>query len=194
VLAFAERAGLRAERRRLVGMARGAALEVGAGTGLNLEHYGSAVTRLVLLEPDVHMARRLRARAARARPAAEVVRGVAERLPFADASFDTVVVTAVLCTVPDPAGALAEIARVLRPGGLLLFGEHVRSQDPRLAAWQDRLRPLWRLLGDGCEPNRRTLEAIEASPLRVDWVRRGRVPGAPAIVRPMIVGAARREG
>jgi SAM-dependent methyltransferase len=194
LLAVAQRAGLRAERRRLVGLARGATIEIGAGTGLNLEHYGSAVTRLVLVEPDRRMARRLRARAARDWPGAEIVHEVAARLPFADAGFDTAVVTAVLCTVADPTAALAEIARVLRPGGLLLFGEHVRSEDPRLAAWQDRLRPLWRLLADGCEPNRRTLAAIEASPLRLEWVRRGRVPGAPPIVRPMIAGAARREG
>jgi ubiquinone/menaquinone biosynthesis C-methylase UbiE len=192
VMAAAERAGLRDERRGLVALARGATVEIGAGTGRNLEHYGPEVTRLVLVEPDQHMARPLRRRAALARPDAEIVRAVAARLPFADASFDTAVVTAVLCTVPDQTAALAEIWRVLRPGGALLFGEHVRSDDPRLAAWQDRLLPLWRLLGDGCEPNRRTLEAIEGSPLRVDWVRRGSVPGAPAIVRPMIVGAALR--
>jgi SAM-dependent methyltransferase len=192
-MAVADRAGLRDERRRLVGRARGATVEIGAGTGRNLEHYGPAVTTLVLVEPDPHMARRLRARAGRARPGAEIVRAVAARLPFPDASFDTAVVTAVLCTVPDQREALAEIARVLRPGGTLLFGEHVRSDDPRLAAWQDRVRPLWRRLADGCEPNRRTLAAIEGSPLRLEWVRRGRVPGAIPIVRPMIVGAALRR-
>jgi SAM-dependent methyltransferase len=122
--------------------------------------------------------------------AAEVIDAPAERLPFPDASFDTAVVTLVLCSVPNQEVALAEIARVLKPNGRLLFIEHVRSGDPKLAKRQDRIRPLYNLVG--CNPNRETLAAIEASGLKVESVRHGEVPKAPKVERPMIVGAARR--
>ena len=121
-----ETAGLSRERQRLLAQATGETIEVGAGTGLNLAHYPDAVTRLVLTEPDRHMARRLRRRAAAVRPDAEILDPPAAQLPFPDASFDTAVATFVLCSVPDPGAALNEIARVLRPGGRLLFVEHVR--------------------------------------------------------------------
>src|SRR5438045_2861428 len=110
-----EEAGLREERRQLLAAAEGATLEIGAGTGLNLAHYPAAVTRLVLAEPDEHMRRRLARRMAEARPSAEIVEAGVERLPFPDASFDTVVVTFVLCSVPEQKAALAEVARVLKP-------------------------------------------------------------------------------
>jgi SAM-dependent methyltransferase len=119
-----------------------------------------------------------------------VIDATAAQLPFRDASFDTVVVTFVLCSVPDPDAALAEIARVLRPDGQLLFAEHVRSDDPALAAKQDREPFPYKLMG--CHPGRATLDTITASPLLVEDVRRGEVPKAPKIERPMISGAARR--
>jgi len=184
----AETAGLTMERRRLLAQASGETIEIGAGTGLNLAHYPDAVTRLVLVEPDRHMARRLRRRVAEIRPDAEVREASAARLPFPDASFDTAAVTFVLCSVPDPSLALAEISRVLRPGGRLLFAEHVRSQDPAVAAKQDHAPFLYKLMG--CHPNRATLDTIAASPLRVENVRHGEVPRAPAIERPMITGTA----
>ena len=174
-----EAAGMREERRQLL-----------AGTGLNLEHYPEAVTRLVLAEPDQHMRRRLRRRVDALDRAAEVIDAPAERLPFPDATFDTAVVTLVLCSVPDQEAALAEIARVLTPNGRLLFIEHVRSDDPKMARRQDRIRPLYNLVG--CNPNRETLAAIEASALRVESVRHGEVPKAPKVERPMIVCTARR--
>ena len=186
-----EAAGLREERRRLLAAAEGATIEIGAGTGLNLEHYPEAVTRLVLAEPDRHMASRLRRRAAELGRAAEVIDAPAERLPFADATFDTAVVTLVLCSVPHQEVALAEIARVLKPHGLLLFLEHVRSDDPAVARRQDRIKPLYRTMA-GCNPNRDTLAAIESSTLTVESVRHGEVPKAPSFGRPMIVGSARR--
>jgi SAM-dependent methyltransferase len=96
----------------------------------------------------------------------------------------------VLCTVDDPEAAVAEVARVLKPGGRLIFLEHVRAQDPGLAKWQDRLHPLWVRFGHGCHCNRPTLDTIEASPLRVESHRRGRIPKAPPIVRPLITGMA----
>lgn len=184
-----EKAGLSEERRRLLAQAAGRTIEVGAGTGLNLTHYPESVTRLVLTEPEPPMARRLRRRVATARPDAEVLEADAEHLPFPDDSFDTAVVTFVLCSVPDPGAALTEIARVLRPGGRLLFAEHVRSDDPVVAAKQDRPPFPYRMIG--CHPNRATLDAIAASPLLVEDVRHGEVPKAPRIERPMIAGTAR---
>ena len=159
-----EAAGMREERRQLLASADGATIEIGAGTGLNLEHYPDAVTRLVLAEPDRHMRRRLGKRVDGLDRKAEVVDASAERLPFPDATFDTAVVTLVLCSVPDQEAALAEIARVLKPNGRLLFIEHVRSDDPKVAKRQDRIRPVYNLVG--CNPNRDTLAAIETSALR----------------------------
>ena len=137
-----EAAGMREERRQLLAGAEGVTIEVGAGTGLNLDHYPQAVTRLVLAEPDRHMRRRLRRRVDALDRAAEVIDASAERLHFPDATFDTAVVTLVLCSVPNQEVALAEIARVLRPDGRLLFIEHVRSGEPKVAKRQDRFRPL----------------------------------------------------
>ncbi len=186
-----EAAGIRGERHELLAHAHGATIEIGAGTGLNLEHYPGSVTRLVLSEPDEHMRRRLAHRADALRPAAEVIDAGAEGLPFADATFDTAVVTWVLCSVPDQRVALREIARVLKPDGRLLFLEHVRSDDPQVARRQDRIRPVYSCLS-GCNPNRETLAAIEASGFEVESVRHGEVPKAPTFERPMIVGSARR--
>jgi ubiquinone/menaquinone biosynthesis C-methylase UbiE len=184
-----EEAGIREERRRLLVEAQGATIEIGAGTGLNVQHYPAAVTRLVLAEPDRHMRVRLGRRVEQLFPTAEIVDAASDRLPFADATFDTAVVTFVLCSVPDQHDALREIARVLKPSGRLLFLEHVRSDDPGVAKWQDRMRPLYNVVG--CNPNRATLAAIEASPLEIESVTHGEVPKAPKVERPLIVGIAR---
>ena len=194
LMAGTERAGLADRRARLVAGARGTTLELGAGTGLNLRHYPAAVTDLVLAEPDRHMARRLRERLAKAGRPAEVAEAPAERLPFEDGRFDTVVVTLVLCTVQDPAQALEEIARVLKPGGRLLFLEQVRAPDgARLSRWQDRLERPWGWFGGGCHPNRDTVAALEASPLSVESADPGELPKAPPIVRPLVAGVAVRD-
>jgi ubiquinone/menaquinone biosynthesis C-methylase UbiE len=185
-----EAAGLREERRQLLASAEGATIEIGAGTGLNLDHYPDAVTRLVLTEPDKFMRRKLGERVGSSGRAAEIVDAPVESLPFPDGTFDTAVVTYVLCSVPSQEAALAEIARVLKPGGRLLFLEHVRSADPKVAKSQDRIRPLYNIVG--CNPNRATLAAIEASTLTVESVKHGEVPKAPKVERPMIVGTARR--
>lgn len=190
VLASSEAAGLAERRHDLLAPARGATIELGAGTGLNLEHYPPAVTELVLVEPSEHMARKLGARVAASGRSVRVVRAGAERLPFEDGRFDTAVATLVLCTIPDPEAALAEVARVLRPGGRLLFLEHVRSDEDGVARWQDRLERPWGFLADGCHPNRDTLAALERSPLTVEAVQRGRMPKAAPILRPMISGTA----
>jgi len=185
-----ERAGLAGQRTELLACATGATIEIGAATGLNLRHYPPTVTRLVLTEPEAGMTRRLRRRAAELWRSAEVVAATAEHLPFPDASFDTAVATFVLCSVADEQQALAEIARVLAPGGQLLFLEHVRSADPQIAAKQDKMPFPYSLLG--CHPNRDTLREINESPLSVESARSGEVPKAPMIERPMIVGIARR--
>jgi len=188
-----EEAGLRQMRREVLAGAEGRVLELGAGTGVNLDLYPEAVEDLVLVEPDPHMAKRLRPKLAESGRAARVVEAPAERLPFEDSSFDTVVATLVLCTIPDPAAALAEAARVLEPGGRLLFVEHVRSEDPGLARWQDRLEKPWRFLGDGCHCNRDTVATIAASRFELAEVERGRMPKAPPIVTPLARGSAIRS-
>jgi SAM-dependent methyltransferase len=190
--AASEEAGLRDRRAELVAEASGRTLELGAGTGLNLDHYPDAVTKLVLTEPFEPMARRLRERAAKARLDVEVVEAPAESLPFADGSFDTVVTTLVLCTVDDLSASLTEVDRVLAPGGRLLFLEHVRSKDPALARRQDRFERPWGFIGHGCHPNRDTVGAIAGSPLELGAVRDERVPKAAAIVSPMAIGSARK--
>ena len=187
--AGSERAGLAAQRRRLLAPARGRVLEVGAGTGLNLEHYPVGVTELVLSEPEEPMRRRLEQRVARTTRPASVVAAPAERLPFPDASFDTVVATLVLCTVDEPARALQELRRVLRPGGSLLFLEHVRADDPALARWQQRLARPWRI-ACGCRCDQPTVALIEAAPFRLDYVERGELPKAPSLARPLASGRA----
>jgi len=185
-----EAAGLADRRRALLTHARGRVLELGAGTGLNLAHYPPGIEQLVLTEPEEPMLRLLRARAAGHRPPATVVAAPAERLPFADASVDTVVATLTLCTVDDLAAALREVRRVLVPGGRLLFLEHVRAGDARQARWQDRLHPLWKRIAHGCHCNRATLAAIEAAALDVQDVEHARMPRAPRIVEPLVVGIA----
>jgi ubiquinone/menaquinone biosynthesis C-methylase UbiE len=187
-----EDAGLREMRRETLRAAHGRTIDLGAGTGANLGLFPEAVTELVLAEPDPHMLKKLQAKMGDGGADVSVVEASAEQLPFEDSSFDTAVFTLVLCTVPNPAAALAEAARVLRPGGRLLFVEHVRSEEPGLARWQDRLERPWRFLGDGCHCNRDTVANIEASPLTVDRVERGRLPKAPPLVRPLVRGSAIR--
>lgn len=188
-LQASEEAGLRDMRASLLADARGRVVEIGAGTGANLGLYPAGVD-LVLTEPDPHMTKRLRVKAAAGGESAEVLEAPAERLPLDDDSADTAVVTLVLCTVPDPVAALAEISRVLRPGGRLLFLEHVRSVEPGLVRWQDRLERPWRFFADGCYCNRDTVATIAASPLTVDRLERGALPKAAPIVRPLVSGSA----
>jgi len=182
-----KRLGMRDRRRDLLAGAHGRVLEIGAGTGLNLSHYPDAVEELVLAEPDAGMAARIDAAAAPVR--ASVVTSPAEELPFEDASFDTVVSTMVLCTVEDLEAALGEIRRVLKPGGRLLFVEHVRSDSPRLARWQDRLAGPWAGFAAGCRCDRPTLERISER-FRVESVERGTWRGMPAVVHPLVIGEA----
>jgi ubiquinone/menaquinone biosynthesis C-methylase UbiE len=193
IMASVQKRGFDDRRAALARQATGRTIEIGAGTGLNLEHYPAAVTDLTLTEPGPHMSRRLaeRVRAVN-RPNTTVVQAPGESLPFEDDVFDTALATLVLCTAPDPDKVLREIARVLKPGGRFLFIEHVRSDDPGVAKWQDRWIHVWPYLADGCHCNRDTRAAIERSPLQLADadVDTGKLNGAPPIVRPLIVGSA----
>ncbi|HVW45747.1 MAG TPA: class I SAM-dependent methyltransferase [Solirubrobacterales bacterium] len=188
-----EENGLGQMRADLLAGARGRVIEVGAGTGANLDLYGAGVEDLTLVEPDPHMGARLREKLADrgGNPIpARLVAAPAEALPFGDDTFDTAVATLVLCTIPDPVGAIAELARVLAPGGRLLFIEHVRAEDPSSARRQDRLEKPWRFLADGCHCNRDTEASLRASAFTVETIEHGKMPKAAPIVRPLIRGTA----
>ena len=190
-MAGPEKAVLRRHREALVARATGSVLEIGGGTGANLPFYRGDLAELVITEPEEPMARRLERKLAGSALQARVVRAPAEQLPFEDASFDFVVSTLVLCTVDDPARALTEINRVLKPDGKLVFLEHVRSDDPTLARWQDRLEGVQVRIGHGCHPNRATLENIERASFTIAELEHDRLRKAPPIVRPLIAGVAR---
>ncbi len=186
--------GLRETRREVLREATGRTLDVGSGTGANLRLYPVQVSELVLAEPDPHMREVLREKLlAEGRANTELVPARAEALPFPDSSFDSVALTMVLCTIPDPDAALAEAARVLKPGGKLLFMEHVRSEDPGFARLQDRLERIWRFFADGCHCNRDSLSTIESSTFEVETFKRGNMPMAPLIIRPLVYGRAVRN-
>jgi len=184
-----EEAGLRETRREVLAAASGRTIDIGAGTGANLGLF-PAGTEVVMAEPDPHMTKRLREKLAEAEAGVELVEAGAEGLPFEDDSFDTAVFTLVLCTVPDPHAALAEAARVLKPGGRLLFVEHVRAEQPGTARWQDRLEKPWKFFADGCHCNRDTVANIESSPLTLEQVQRGELPKSPPITKPLAWGRA----
>ncbi len=182
--------GMRRRRADLLARAHGQVMEIGAGTGLNLPHYPAGLDRLVLTEPDPAMAARLRSRVRRSGRTAAVVEAPADRLPVADGSIDTVVSTMVLCTVPDPAAALAEIARVLSPEGRLLFCEHVLSHSDKAAAHQRRWADPWAAFAMGCRCDRELLQDIGAA-LTLDDVAESAWRGMPTHMRPLVIGSAR---
>jgi ubiquinone/menaquinone biosynthesis C-methylase UbiE len=188
-MATTEKAGLRAFRDRLLAGAHGDVLEIGGGTGANLPRYGPAVTSLTITEPQPAMLRRLQRAAGEHRQDARVLRAPAEDLPFTDDSFDVVVSTLVLCGVDDQPRALRELGRVLRPGGRLLFIEHLRSGDPALARLQDRMNWLNRLVVC-CDCNRPTLDTIRQVGFTVDQLEHTTLPKVPKFVAPAILGSA----
>jgi ubiquinone/menaquinone biosynthesis C-methylase UbiE len=186
-----ERACLRDWREELLAPLSGRVIEIGAGTGANVAHYPK-LERLVLTEPDRHMLERLDAERRRALATAEVVQASADALPFADASFDVAVATLVLCSVPDLGRALAEVRRVLRPGGALVFLEHVAAEDvPSRLVWQERLEPFWCRIAGNCHLARRTAAAITNAGFELESVTKDSMRKALPVVRATIRGVAR---
>jgi ubiquinone/menaquinone biosynthesis C-methylase UbiE len=191
-MAGPEKAVLRGHREALLEGVSGRVLEIGGGTGANLPLYGPGVEEIVMTEPEEPMAQRLERKLDAYSLPARVVRAPAEALPLEDESFDFAISTLVLCTVGDPDAALREVHRVLKPGGKLLFLEHVRSDAPGLARWQDRLNGLQNRVGHGCNCNRRTLENIQRAGFAVAELEHDQLRKAPPIVRPLVVGVADR--
>lgn len=190
VVAPAEEAFLASRREQLVGPAEGVVLEIGGGTGANLDKYRKA-SRVVLAEPSAPMRAKLGPKLAAATVPVTVVDAGAESVPYPDGYFDTVVSTLVLCTVGDLAASLAEMRRVLKPGGELRFLEHVRAAEPG-AQWQDRIQPVWTWLAVGCYPNRDIESAIAAAGFTIDQIEHYSAPGPPTPIRPQIQGVAHR--
>jgi ubiquinone/menaquinone biosynthesis C-methylase UbiE len=188
-MAKTEQAGLRAFRERLLDGLTGDVLEIGGGTGANLPCYGPTVTSLTLTEPQPPMLRRLERAVAERYPSATVLRAPAEDLPFDDHTFDVAVSTLVLCGVDDQPRALRELRRVLRPGGQLVFIEHVRAGDPATARLQDRMNWLNRLVVC-CDCNRPTLDTMQTAGFAVTQLEHTVLPKAPKFVRPVILGRA----
>jgi ubiquinone/menaquinone biosynthesis C-methylase UbiE len=177
-------------KRKLLVNARGRVLEIGVGTGLSFAHYPPEV-ELVGVDPSAPMLRRARARAGQLGRGVTLIEAPAEELPFEESSFDTAVSLAVLCSVRDPAHALRELRRVLRPDGRFIFLEHVRSEDAKLARWQDRLERPWGWVAGGCHPNRPTLEGIESAGFELVEVEHKDLPEVPRLVRPNVTGWGR---
>lgn len=168
---------LRPFRARVASAAEGRVLEVGIGSGLNLPLYGAGVREVVGVDPSAALLGRARMAAMQVRPPVDLVEGSAEALAFEDASFDTVVTTWSLCTIPDAERALTEMRRVLRPSGSLLFVEHGRAPEAGVAWWQDCLDPLWSRVAGGCHLNRPIDALLSRNGFKLDALSTCRVPG-----------------
>lgn len=178
------------QRERALADVSGEVLEVGFGTGLNLAIYPPTVTQLRALDPVSMLRRRVARRIEAARMPVEFDELEAERLPYDDARFDSVVSTWTLCTIPDVAIALGEVRRVLRPGGRFFFLEHGRSGDAGVARWQDRLNPLQRIVGVGCNLNRPIDSLISAAGLDITRLERFQMPHTPRVAAEHYLGEA----
>jgi ubiquinone/menaquinone biosynthesis C-methylase UbiE len=188
-----EEAGFGERRDQLLAGLTGQVVEVGAGNGMNFTHYPPGVTHVLAVEPEPRLRDLAEARVIKASVSIEVVDGTADRLPARDATFDAAVASLVLCSVPDVPAALAEIRRVLRPGGQLRFFEHVRADTPGLARVQRVLdATVWPAVGGGCHAHRDTLAAIEAAGFAIEDIDHLRIPQTriPAPTSPHILGAA----
>jgi len=173
---------VRRQRQKVVPLARGRVLEIGIGTGLNLEHYDRArIRQIVGLDPGLEMHPQARRRSRRAGIEVELIGLSAERIPYDDASFDTVLVTFSLCTIDEPVEALKEMRRVLKPGGRLIFCEHGLAPDASVRRWQQRLTPLWSKLAGGCHLDRDIPGLLQEAGFRVDDLQQMYLPGPRAL-------------
>ncbi|MEI6700367.1 MAG: class I SAM-dependent methyltransferase [Actinomycetota bacterium] len=191
MLAKAEVGKLGRLRHDLVAPLTGIVVDVGAGTGVNLRHFGEDA-EVTMVEPDRFMAARLAVKASDLGRSVDVLLAPGEALPLPDNSADHVLCTLVLCTAEDPAAVLAEAFRVLKPGGEVHFLEHVRSDDPKVARIQDRLRGPWSLLGCGCQANRKTGLLFTPAGFVVEQIGREHLKGCGPMVSEVIVGTARK--
>jgi ubiquinone/menaquinone biosynthesis C-methylase UbiE len=190
VMAVSENAGLARQRARLLAGATGAVLEIGCGTGLNLEHYPATVTRLVLTDPDPRMRARSARRASELGRAVEVVDAQATALPFLENTFDEVTSTLVLCHVPRRVTALHEVRRVLKPGGRLRFLEHVAGRGA-VAVAQRLVQPVHQFVAGGCRLDHRMTATLREAGFVVAEIADWSLPRAPFWVAPAVVGVAR---
>ena len=166
------------QRQKVVPLATGRVLEIGIGTGLNFEHYDrTRVAQVVGLDPGLEMHRLARKRAGAAGIAVQLVGLSAERIPFADGAFDTVLVIYTLCTIPDPLAALREMRRVLKPGGRLIFCEHGLARDASVRAWQRRMTPAWSKVAGGCHLDRDIPGLLQQAGFRFVDLQTGYLPG-----------------
>jgi ubiquinone/menaquinone biosynthesis C-methylase UbiE len=158
--------------------AQGDVLEVGIGSGLNLAFYSSDVQRVYGVDPSNELQRMARKRAdGRVAKVEFLMQSAEEALPIPDNTIDTVVVTWTLCSIPEPSKALQQMKRVLKPGGDLIFIEHGRAPDSGVAAWQDRLNPVWKRIAGGCHLNRRIDDLLTVAGFRISELRTTYLPG-----------------
>ena len=177
-------------RERVTAAAEGRVLDVGVGAGLNLPLYGPRADEVLGLEPSQALLARARKQAELAHAPVRLIEGSAEAIPLDDRSIDTVVMTWTGCSIPAIRCGLAEMRRVLRPGGQLLFVEHGRSPDPRVQVWQDRLTPLWRRMAGGCHLNRKMDDLLEDSGFAIERLKTGYMRG-PKIMTFLYEGVAK---
>jgi len=181
---------LRPYRERAAGAAEGRVLEIGAGSGLNFRYYGAGLRELVALEPDPKLTALARERAQTAGRTVRFLAAGAEAIPLEDASVDTVLSTWTLCSIAQAPAALAEMRRVLKASGRLLFVEHGRAPDLGVARWQDRLTPLWKRVAGGCHLNRGIPDLIEGAGFRIERLQSAYAPEGPKIMTFLYEGAA----
>ena len=178
-------------RATYVSQAAGKVLEIGIGSGLNLAHYGDSVESIVGVDPAEDLTQTAKQRAASIHAPVDVIGVSGESIPVASDSFDTVVCTWTLCSIPDPEPAVAEMHRALKPGGRLIFVEHGRSVDAYVYKWQRRIEPLWKIIGGGCHLTRKADDLIRAAGFNITQLESGYQPG-PKFAAFMTHGIAQR--
>jgi ubiquinone/menaquinone biosynthesis C-methylase UbiE len=180
---------LRPYRERIAGAAEGRVLDIGVGSGLNLPFYAHKAREIFGLDPSLTLLARAQSKALRTQTPVHLLEGSAECIPLGDHRIDTVVMTWTGCSIPEICVALEEMRRVLGPGGRLLFVEHGRAPEPRVARWQDRLNPFWQRFSGGCHLNRKIDDLLSDAGFQIDRLATGYIPG-PKIMTFFYEGAA----